>query len=291
MSLAVANDRVARHAAAPTSVTSSAKVPRLSQWGVIRSEWTKLWSLRSTYWALAVAFVISVGFSLLPLHQMAADPEFQEMMTTSQDNGNPPLPIELFLVFGLALGTIAVMVLATLNISGEYSTGQVRSTFVVVPRRWQVLAAKALVMGAVSFLLGVSVVLVTWFVGKFIFGNELHPLTDALTWGTVLGAGLYLAIVALMALGLGFAIRSTAATIAGMIALFYVAPTLITLLATKFKWLETVQTYLIGNLSDQIMLPFAKVSDVSTGAAIAGGLIWAVAFIALGLTVLLRRDV
>ena len=133
------------------------RAERVSQWHVVRSEWTKLWSLRSTRWSLLAAVVAMAGLGMLVAavqmgHWTQMDPG-ERARFDAIDSG----------VGGYHLAQLAIGVLGVLVISGEYSTGMIRSSFMAAPRRLPVLWAKALVFSAVTFVL----MLVSSFVSFF----------------------------------------------------------------------------------------------------------------------------
>jgi ABC-type transport system involved in multi-copper enzyme maturation permease subunit len=131
---------------------------------------------------------------------------------------------------GLQIGQIALVAVAVLFITSEYRRGMIRTTLAVSPRRGRVLAAKAIVIGAVAFLIGLVIALVTYFlVVPVLYGNGmgqpwfLEPsLTDWPVQRALVGAGIYLALVALLSLGLATALRRSAAAITALILLLIV---------------------------------------------------------------------
>ena len=110
---------------------------------VLISEWTKLRSLRSTYWTLLVAVATPIGLSALVAVTLANAP-----------GHGPPVDPLLPGLLSLEYAVLAVGVLGVMTFSAEFSTGLVRTTFTAVPRRRAVLAAKAAVLGAVTLAAG-----------------------------------------------------------------------------------------------------------------------------------------
>lgn len=193
---------------------------------VLASEWIKLWSVRSTYTALAVAAVLAVGLSALGAY----------VTTTVADHppaGGPPLPDALTLSFsGFPVAQLAVAVLGVLAFTAEQSTGLIRTTLVAVPRRWAVLAAKAATAGAVALAAGEVLAFASFFLTQAILSGHHRGLSLAHPGvpGAILAGGFYLAVVALLGLGLGAVLRSTAAAIAVAVALTYLIPEILSLL-------------------------------------------------------------
>jgi ABC-2 type transport system permease protein len=114
-------------------------------------------------------------------------------------------------------------------IISEYATGSIRSTFAAAPQRGTVLAAKAAVFAAVALITGIAFSLAAFFTGQAILsrnGIEAH-ISDPGAIRSVLGAGLYLAVLGLLALGLGALIRRTAGAIAAVVGLVLILPVLV----------------------------------------------------------------
>jgi ABC-2 type transport system permease protein len=193
---------------------------RVTQLRVLRSEWTKLWTLRSTRWSF-VAAVIAMGAlgPLVAAVQMSrwTDLEAHERAVyDSIDTG----------VGGYHLAQLAVGVLGVLVISGEYSTGMIRSSLVAVPRRLPVLWAKLGVFGAATFGLMLAASFVSFFAVQAIVRQRhvQHGLGDPHALRAVVGTALFLTVLGALAVGLGALVRSTAGGIALFVFLLFVLP-------------------------------------------------------------------
>lgn len=205
---------------------------------VLRSEWVKLRSVRSTYWTLLTTAVGMVGLGAIFCATYVARYDHQSVIDrltfnpTAQSLGG-------FFVVQLAVGVLGVLVMAS-----EYSTGSVRSTFAAVPQRRMVLAAKAVVFTSVTAVVGIVSSFAAFFVGQAILsgkGVEAH-LGDPGVLRSVFGAGLYLAVVGLLSLGLGTLLRRTAGAIAAVTGLLLVLPGLVGALPSS--WQNTIDPYL-----------------------------------------------
>jgi ABC-2 type transport system permease protein len=198
-------------------------------------EWTKLRSVRSTYWTLLVAAVGMVAFGAL---LCAA---FVRHYTGASRAGFDPAGYSLsgFFPAQLAVGVLGVVV-----ITSEYQTESIRATLTAVPQRPVVLAAKAAVFAAVAATTGTVAALASFAVGQAILADkhiQTH-LGDPAALRSVLGAGLYLAILGLLGLGLGTLIRRTAGAVAALVGLVLILPVLVQGLPTS--WQDTVTRYL-----------------------------------------------
>lgn len=225
--------------ASPTSTASPATPPSSTArhgvtWRrVVRSEWIKFWSVRSTVWTLVSAAAIIPIIGMLISAVVTGD-------VTPRADGDPgggshfgdssPLDSSLGAVI---FGMLIVGVLGVLVGSREYSTGQIRTTLQAVPQRLAVLGAKALVTGSVVFGAMLVAVFAAFFGGQAILssgGSDSVSITDDGSLQALVGAALYLAGVALIGVALGFLLRSTAGAIGTLVAAFMIVPGILGLL-------------------------------------------------------------
>jgi ABC-2 type transport system permease protein len=187
---------------------------------VIGSEWTKLWSVRSTYWVLLCAAVTAIGLGAIIAN---ADVGQWPKMSPSQQAAFDPLPDPYigFMVAQLIFATLGV-----LSVTGEYSTGLIRTTFTAVPTRRAVLAAKAVVVAAVTVPVGAIIATATFATGQAILSQRHVGLSigDPGALRSIVAATFYLVAVALVGLGLGALLRHTAAAIGALVTLLFLAP-------------------------------------------------------------------
>jgi ABC-2 type transport system permease protein len=188
---------------------------------VLLSEWIKLRSVRSTYWALLVAAVVSVAGSAL-----AAFP------ASTAGKGAPlPDPVAFSFVGWAEYPVLAVGILGVLTFTSEFATGQIRTTFTAVPRRLAVLAAKTVVVAALALVFGEVLAVASFSLTQAILSRHGHGVALARPGvpGAVLAAGFVLVVVAVTGVGLGAAVRHTAGAIAVLPVVFYVPLALLTL--------------------------------------------------------------
>ncbi|RZQ62522.1 ABC transporter permease [Amycolatopsis suaedae] len=246
----------------------------------VRSEWTKQFSLRSTWWCLVAAVVLVLGYAA-----MAA--------LTVRINGDDDLSAQGIAVGAVFyLGQFAVVSLATLAITTEYASGSIRSTLQWVPVRRRMLAAKGGVLAAVLAVLGVAVTLVAQGLSVPLMGGNGVPVSAGSVLTTSLAAGAYFALLGLLCLGLGTALRSTAGTITAVFLLLMMLPMLagamgMPELAHGFPGIGGMNAMIDAGAPNPLFGGVAPYPP-PVGLLVAGG--WAVLALAVGHTVLNRRD-
>ncbi|PZE85187.1 ABC transporter permease [Curtobacterium sp. MCBD17_032] len=237
---------------------SSLEGKRLGFPRLVRSEWIKFWSIRSTFWCFAVIAVLTIGLATL----IGALAEGDAPTTAAANEA-----IVGMNTISVYLSALVVGVLGVLIISGEYATGQIRSTFTADPGRLGALLAKATVLAVSTFL--VSVV-ATW-IGvaastALQSGKGVHPdLADPAVFMPLLGASVYVTLVALLAFGIGLLVRSSAGGIAVTLGILLVLPIVLSLVSVLagIDWLGTAAGYLPDAAGAQL---YAYASDAPAGA-------------------------
>jgi ABC-2 type transport system permease protein len=220
---------------------------RVTQARVFRSEWTKLWSLRSTRWTLGVAILGMAGLG--PLIATIQMNRWNQMGPGDRLHFNP---INTGLG-GYHFAQLAIGVLGVLVLTGEYSTGQIRSSFMAVPKRLPVLWAKAGTFATVTFVLMLVSGLVAFLASQGILTQ--HHVQTSLGNSTALrawvGAALYLAVLSVLALSLGAIVRNTAGGIALFAGLLFVVPGLAAILPTSTQ--NAINPYLPSNAGTTLL--------------------------------------
>lgn len=215
----------------------------------ISAEWTKLRSVRSTLWTLAALVVVSVG--LTALVNMLAAPDLAESIA---ENGEPFEPVGAFVMWGGQFGQIAAFVLGVLIASSEYASGMMRSTLAAMPRRWQVLGAKSLVLAGVVLALGIVTTFGSYLAANLFLSREGIglALSDDGVLRAIGGGGLYLAVLALFGLALGLLMRHTAGAVTvGLATLFVVGNLVMLIPGATGEWLTKLMP---GNAGSQVAM-------------------------------------
>jgi len=200
--------------------------PQVTLATVVRSEWTKLRTLRSTRWSLLAAVIAMVGIG-----PAIAAVQMSRWTQLGLDERRHFDPIDIG-VGGYHLAQLAIGVLGVLVITGEYSTGMIRSSLMAVPRRLPVLWAKLLVFAAVTFALMLAATVASFFIVQAIVSQRHLDVTLGAPHAlrAVLGCALFMTVLGALATGLGTLVRSTAGGIASFVGLLFVLPGITALL-------------------------------------------------------------
>ena len=273
---------------------------RLSFAGIVRSEWIKLRSLRSTFWCYLIVIVLTIGLAALVASAIPTDG------AVGRPGAAPAAPVPpdatwlTVSTIGVAFGQLVVAVLGALVITGEYGTGMIRSTFTAVPRRLPALAAKALVFGVVTFVLTLAALVAgALLAAPILDGRGIHPdLGDSSVWWALVGGAAYLTLLGLLAMAIGLIIRASAGAIATALGLVLVVPIIFNLLAslTKADWVQNVSAFLPSAAGGRAYA-FQATGGVTDGIVTLGGgqgllvlAAWFVVAAVVGAVMVKRRD-
>jgi ABC-2 type transport system permease protein len=296
--------------------------------GAIASEFTKLRSVRSTYWTLGGLFVVSVGLGIAIAAGTAANfnvhPESKVAFDATQTS----------LGAFFELGQLVIAVIGAMVITSEYSTGMIRTSLTAQPRRGVVYAAKAIAFTAVALVISVVTSFVAFLAGQAMYSSSgvgaslfhtvrvpanaiVHCLQrtqvgpgeftcapgervltvtgwDVIHPSTVLaaviGTALFVTIVALIAFGVGSIVRHTAGTIAIVIALMFIIPILENTLPTD--WHNDIMRFLPDAANQVVSVTIGPTSQNLWSAWPQLGVtaLWAAALVGIGAFLFRNRD-
>ncbi|GLK16796.1 ABC transporter permease [Herbiconiux flava] len=221
---------------------------RLRFTGLLRSEWIKLTTLRSTVWAYAILIALQIGMGVLLVLTQTG-----EMSAAAGSDAAAAAQAAVQVsTLGILFNQLVISVLGVLVITGEYGTGQIRSSLTAVPKRLPVLWAKALVFSVTSFVVGLVAVFasyaVTW---PMLQANGVESdLGDVEVWGHLVGAAGYLALIGLVAFFLGALLRHTAGGIAAAVGLLLVVPSVISFISAD--WASVLADWLPGSVGQTL---------------------------------------
>jgi ABC-2 type transport system permease protein len=258
--------------------------PGVSFAGLLRSEWIKLRSVRSTVWSYATVIVISLGMAAV----MSASSGFggEQIPAAAQ-----PAIVAQAATFGIFFGQLVVAALGVLAISGEYSTGMIRSSLTAAPTRLPMLAAKAVVLFVCTFAVGVLSTVGSYLVAAPIMAGLgiTAGITDPDLVLPLLGGALYLAMVSVFALGIGAILRSSAGGIAAALGAILLLP--IAFIMIPAQWALDVSPFLILNAGLALFgLNGFTSATFETWQNVLIVLGWVIAALAAAAVLLRRRD-
>ena len=270
----------------PTSgdsgATGSPTVHNQTLIDVIASEWLKIRTVQSTWWALAATFVFTVAFGALLTWGVASTTDLQEIGSIDALSTS---------LAGMLFGELALVVFGVLFITAEYSTGGIRATLVSVPSRIRVMVAKTVVTAVVALVVSTMTVFVSFFIGQALLAGEglSVGLGDTNVLRAVVGSALYLTCVALFSLGIGLVVRSSGGGITAAIAALIILPSLSGLLPGQ--WGQNIGKFITTNAGRQVTLVETGAGSLSPWVGYGVFLGWAAALLVVGTILLRRRDV
>ena len=229
---------------------------RVTFGGAVRAEWIKLTSVRSIGWAIAIAVVITAGLgALATFATLATAPDDVPI-----DAVFSQLPLATLGASGLLMSQLVFAVLGVIAITGEYGSGQIRSSLAAVPRRTPVLGAKALVLGVIAFVasaIALTIGMLATVGIALAFGVDASAIEiDASVPFAVLGGAVYLALLTVFSLAIGTLVRSGAGAIAIALGILLVLPTIVGLI--PFEWVQDASPYLLPNSGMTMSMPGAE---------------------------------
>jgi len=239
----------------------------------IGAEWTKLWTTRTVWWALASALVL-----------MAAGAGQYAIYARNGDlHAEGPVTAGTIAVLALSFAQLAFLALAMLVMTSEFSTGTIRATLTWIPSRGRLLIAKCAVVGAVTFVAG----FVAGLTGTAVAAGMLDdsgPVSGMIADSAQIG--LYLAVLGVLAVGLGAALRGPVLTLVVLLMLIVVVPPLLQL--PEIAALDAIADALPGVAGDHFLRGGGDPYGPVVGLLIVVD--WAVASVVAGRTILTRRD-
>ncbi|MEV4807633.1 ABC transporter permease subunit [Nonomuraea sp. NPDC049421] len=242
---------------------------------ILRSEWTKIRSVRSTMWTLGVTFLLMAGFGTL-------------LGVAATASGSGPIPAEEVLSMSLAGALFATLALATLGvlvISSEYRTGGIRTSLMAVPQRYKLLTGKLVVFTATALVVSAVSSAAALAIGVVIMQPTGFEIGDAVRAG--LGCTLYLTACGLFGLGLGTLVRHTPGALLSAVALMLVLPQLTNMLPGA--WGQTVSDYFTTNAGSLVV--FGQSSEsLGTWSGFGVYLVWIAVTVLAGAVLMRRRD-
>jgi ABC-2 type transport system permease protein len=263
---------------------------------LLRGEWIKFWSVRSTTWTLSIFLLATVGLVVLISLAFVNVPSPEDGGPPAGTAGNPLDPVGI----AVTLAQLALAVLGALTITSEYSTGMIRSSLTAVPKRLPMLWAKAIVLVVSVFAVALVAVALSVALQWVFFDSKGFSIdvTDTEMIRPLVGTAVYLATIALFSYALGALLRHSAAALATVLGLLLVAPILFG--AIPWKPLQLANPFLPGVAGQQFTQTQAQLeasasfSDVGADLTAWQGygvlVLWIVVVLGVAAVLLKRRD-
>jgi ABC-2 type transport system permease protein len=207
--------------------------------GTLRSELTKIRSVRSTYWTLLVLLAVSIGIGAAITGGTAAN--WSHMAPPDRATFDPTQASVAGLFY---LGQLVIVVLGAMTLTAEYSTGMIRTSLTAMPRRIVVYTAKAVVFAAVTLVVTFVAAFAAFYLGQSLLASthDTATLSQPGVLRAVIGSALYVTLCGLLAFAFGAILRHTAAAITTVIGLLFVIPILAHLLPQS--WYQDLERWL-----------------------------------------------
>ncbi|RMI09670.1 ABC transporter permease subunit [Cellulomonas triticagri] len=248
---------------------------------LVRSEWIKLWSVRSTWWVVPITVIAQAGIAWL-IAYFGIDQMEQAGVEVGRFTAGE-------LVGGIQFAQLAICVLAVLTITGEYSTGMIRSTLTAAPTRTPALLAKGLVLLVVAFVTGVVGTVLSWAVTYPVLGETYRvDLADSVNQRIFIGAPLYLTAIALLAFAIGALLRHSAGALATVLGLLLVVEGILSMIPWTF--FEKISPYLPMSAGSQLVQTGSPDAVLSAWEGYGVLVAWGVVALAAALVLAKRRD-
>lgn len=235
----------------------------------IAAEWTRLSTVRSTWWSLlaAAAMVLFLGVAFgMDMHE--------------------PTPIWVAGELGIVFAQFALAIPAMLAVTSEYSTGAIRSSLQAVPRRGILASSRALVAVGAAAIAGTGLTLAADVASWIALGSNAQVVPGDLL-GSLGAVAILVASGAILTVGIGMLLRSSAGTLTSVFLLLLVLPVLLP--SFGIGWVAAAGRHLPGSAAMSLLDAFGE-PTLSTPRAAAVLIAWVVAAVAAGGWSLLRRD-
>ncbi|HEY5832789.1 ABC transporter permease [Streptomyces sp.] len=250
---------------------------------VLQSEWTKIRSVRSTIWTLALAFLVTTALGAVIC--LVFNNTFDSLSTADKLTFDPTNTS----FFGMTLGQLALIVFGVLVISSEYSTGMIRTSLAAVPQRGAFYFSKIAVAGALALAVSMVTSFLTFFLGQSLLGSHKAHIGDPGVARAVFGAGLYMTLLVLFCVGAAAMLRSPMLGLGILMPFFF----LVSPILSAVPKVDSVARYFPDQAGRKIM-QVVPTSGEHTAYGPWGGIaimaVWVAAALVGGYAVLKNRD-
>ncbi|HEY5111300.1 MAG TPA: ABC transporter permease [Acidimicrobiales bacterium] len=251
---------------------------------VVRAEWLKFRTVRSSITGVIVTFVLTIGLGALVTSLLRA-----HWATTSPARRLTFDPVMTSLV-GVIFAQFAMGVIGSLFITSEYSSGSIRTTLTAVPNRVQLVLGKLIVLVTSLFVVSEVACFITFLMGQAIFSSVVPTasLSNSTDLRAVIFAGLYLTLLSILAFSLGLILRQSAASISVFVSLLLVLPLIIIFLPSS--WQNDVMRFLPNEMGHAMTSVSPVANDFSAVGSLITLFVYVVVLLGIGTTMMSRRD-
>ncbi|GAA1126632.1 ABC transporter permease [Arthrobacter flavus] len=265
---------------------------------VLKSEWIKISTVRSSVILIISTVIVMVGLAALGAWSFAtlaqSDAEMSAEFQIPLDGPGSAAVMALTVPSsGLTFGQLTIASLAVVLIASEWTTGMIRSTLVAVPKRTPALLAKTVIVAGIAFLVGLASALASYLIAQPVLAsaNIDFALTEDGVLASIINTGTFLALVAVISMSIGILLRNSAGGIVTAVAVFFVLPLIGELLSGLADWVPDAVRFLPGTAGLQMVAVTASEEALSRWE---GGLVmgaWALLLLVIALLVAKKRDV
>ncbi|GAA3720530.1 ABC transporter permease subunit [Streptomyces tremellae] len=243
---------------------------------VLQSEWTKIRTVSSTTWTLALAFLATAGIGAVAASLINPGRNFDPTLISFS---------------GMSLGQLAMVVFGVLVVGSEYSSGMIRTSLAAVPRRATFLYGKIFVAGLLALVVGLVTGFITFFLGQALLGDAGTDLGAPGVLRAVVGSGLYMCLIAVFSMGVTAMLRSSMLSLGILMPFFFLVSSILAAVP-KAKDVARYFPDQAGSKILQVVPDASGGSDVPYGPWAGFGIMaaWVVAALIGGYLVLRRRD-
>ncbi|MCB5177848.1 ABC transporter permease [Streptomyces sp. SMC 277] len=249
---------------------------------VLKSEWTKIRTVASTVWSLVSALVATVGISAALCWAIGAT--FDDLPQEQQATFDPTV----MSFAGMTFGQLGMIVFGVLVVTSEYSSGMIRTSLAAVPRRGTLLLSKLAVATALALVVGLLTSFLSFFLGQAILGEHSIGIGEPNILRAVVGAGLYMALIALFSMGFATILRSAVLSL-GILMPFFL---MISNILSAFETTRKVSQWFPDQAGSKIMQTVPGTVETPYGPWTGLGImvVWVLAAVLGGYLVLRKRD-
>lgn len=258
--------------------------PNISLGSIVRSEWLKFRSVRSSIVGVVLTLVLTIGLAALVTWLIRRNWATTSVLTKATFD-----PVQTSLV-GVILAQFAIGVIGALFVTSEYSSGSMRTTLTAVPKRVELMLGKLIVLIASVFVLSEFCCFVSFLLGQKIFSGVVPTasLSNSSDLRAVIFSGVYLTLFAALSFGLGIIIRHSGASICAIVGILLIVPLIFDFLPQNVR--EAGDKFLPSELGNVMSSPSLVSHDFGVWTSVILLVVYAVVSVGVGISLFTKRD-